>query len=224
MLSLKRAEEWLVEDSKILKRQPHLIIIVPVIIIIVCALFYVVFFYEASVEKVTAIEGKEVADEAALGHYDSAILVSISTEGVRWPDYINITEDGRSTDWYYYYITSEIYGGNATSFCIHFDEGEYKMSYTGGPLVSTSNLTDFISANHLRNWSIDSSDAIQIAKSNTTFSNWLSANTGASLSIMGLEYDQDVKNACWLIEYSDGTYDAVIYIDAQTGAVIDVEV
>ena len=66
------------EDSKILKRQPHLFIIIPVIIIIISASFYILFFYEASSDEITALDGQVMAEAEALSWRDEVQLVHVT--------------------------------------------------------------------------------------------------------------------------------------------------
>lgn len=142
------------EDSKILKRQPHLILILPVIIIIISALFYVVFFNEAS--GITALEERAVADNLAKEWNESAELVNVMGMG-------EIYSGGRCEKWGYSYTSNNpdinLSKGFAVTICAN------GTIYSGELRPPSPSI--------INNWLIDSDEAMEIAKSNPEIKQFL---------------------------------------------------
>ena len=206
--SLRQAEEWLVEDSKILKRQPHLFIIIPVIIIIISALFYVVFFNEAS--GITAMEGKEIADNLAIEWNESAELVHVMGMGQKY-------ENGKCEKWGYSYSNNNTYIFSKGFTVTVFENGSFYIGELERPPSILS----------IKNWSIDSDKVVDIAKSNPNIEQWLNTyrnDDPQSIFLIALTNDTVI----WEIEWSNsGFMDdpkwAQIQIDATTGEVLFVD-
>jgi len=168
---------------------------------------------------ITAMEGKEIADSVAKNWHNDSIFV-----------YLGSMEDsdknGFAEKWYYVYYSpsTKLVENNITRY-----ESTYiyvDASYS--TIMDTEMSVDSEIGTPIKNWTLDSVDAAEIAKKNPTISSYLSkhgnADTGYGLQIT----DKYPTLAVWHIVYLDMGYldaphNAEIYVDAMTGEVLYVE-
>lgn len=184
-----------------------------VIVIVVVGVFAFTYLQNQTepINYFTAMEGKECADTYATDTNITAVLYSVRAVG-------EINNDGESTQWRYIY-------GNYSS------EGEY---ITGFEIVVNSNgsrvfceIERPITNNYISNWTIDSPEALEIAKENPEIKQWLNKYDAAKLETIVVTAGNE--SSIWYILWSDSgviddPHSAVIKLDANTGEVLYVEV
>ncbi len=207
------------DDGKILKRQPHLLIIIPIIIIIISALFYVVFFNETSVDEITAMEGEEIARLKILNWNENAspyIVMRLNDSwGYVYVDYSkNISTDWLTMEWMSVFV---------------YDNGTFTSLNGTGILPQTSQWLYPENRTTIKNWVLDSSEAINIAKSNETISELIKQSENYDIIDMQLGASTEHINPYWAIRFEFEGEEIPIYnlltvitVDATTGEVLEI--
>ena len=90
-MSLRQAEEWLVEENKNLK-----LIVISIVAIIIIAIF-IYLLYDNEVSGNTAMEEREIADNYAINWHDDAVLCYVTM--------FDDNNNGKSNAWYYSYYS-----------------------------------------------------------------------------------------------------------------------
>ena len=169
---------------------------------------------EASLEGISAMEGKDMADEVAISWNSSAILTQVENYNYHVQPYetIRLNSNGESIAWTYVYSDN-----NPTKsltiwyYVIIYENG----TYGSGEIQSHSyrEITD---------WNIDSTEALEIASSYPPFQEWRDSSGKPYLHSMGLiAYPEETR---WNVFFMDsdgwvlGEYS--MWVDATTGEVI----
>ena len=170
----------------------------------------IVYFWNTYKPRITAMEGKSIADQTALKWSSTAVSV--------WAVSSTINYDGRASSWSYEYASEPSLSG----------KGLY-ITVTSDFAVTTSELKFPVDYIPITNWSIDSTDAVNIAKANSTIKEYLSTYSDAKISRMDLvSHYPDNISCVWIVEWnSPGLWDnphwAEVRIDATTGKILMVE-
>ena len=172
------------------------------------------------IEIITAIEGRTFADDVAKKWHDDALLVDVGSMGMS-------DSSGRASKWSYKYISlsTTIIDENITKY-----ERAYVYVMSNGTItVKTAFRVKDEIGEPILNWTIDSDQAVEIAKENSEIKEYLSKYSKAQLGLNLRMEDEYPNNAIWSIGWADqGWFDdphnAHIVIDAHTGEVLEVEV
>jgi hypothetical protein len=144
------------------KKNKRIIIVSIVIILVVVGILVYPLFLDANEaeEGMTAIEGKVIADEVAKEWNDNATLYRVSVGEQSVPT-------GKAGLWQYYYRTFDknFSADRQIVVYVYNETGVYYF-----PLALEANDTP------IRNWEIDSDQAIDIALNNKTLSSYLTTN------------------------------------------------
>ncbi len=185
-----------------------------IVLLVLGGALYYQFAYVKEDEGITAMEGKEIADNIALNWSENATLIQIGTS--------LISESGKADTWYVMYELPTKIGtvGETKEFKV-FSNGTVKEIFSSSGKYWGKSLEE--------NWSIDSDKLISIATSNERMKEWLSNHHDAEIEDFGiginLEYSENP--ICVISWMSWGLWDnpqsARIIIDADTGEVLYVE-
>lgn len=161
-------------------------------------------------QVISAHEGLEKTNSIAKGWRQNATLVVIYSAG-------EVTSEGKATKWRYSYAELSMITNTTKGYdVILSSDGSFTTYETKSPPTRYA----------LSNWTIDSDEAIKIARENPTISTYLSTYKGATIESMAIGANQTCSG--WTIEWSDqgfmdNPHSAKISIDANTGNVIYIE-
>jgi len=194
-----------------MKRESKIIIVVTIVIIMIIA--SIIIGTKRSNKGITAMEGREIADNLANIWNSSAILVNVMGMGVQY-------SDGTCSEWGYSYSSNHLDVNQSKGFLI--------TVYVNGSYI-TGEVEHPPSPLSLQNWSIDSIEAVSIAKSNSEVSEFLQSYPNAKIERIVFIGENIQSNGCLMnIQWSynawiDDPHDIRIWIDATNGDIIDVE-
>jgi len=193
------------------KKTKILICCIVVVMIVVSAI--VVFFVtQKQPSYITAKEGFEKAEPIAKKWNNASVLRGLRS---------GVFQDGRSEGWLYEFIAPFSEGIiGALSVEIYFNGNVKTYEYRG-----QGNFTPRL--NFVPNWTLDSDEAMELAKKNQTIAEYLSKCSEAYAS-MDLSANE-TYSCVWWIEFdypfriTEGSYHATISIDGHTGKVLSAE-
>ena len=179
------------------------VVISIVVILIISATFFI--FYDKD-QEISAIEGKILADEIAQDWNSSVGLVRVNLMTS-----IGGTDNGLAQAWGFSYNCNASSIGFAVTI---FSNGSYVCSEVEPPTPYRIN-----------NWTIDSDEAFEIAKSNPEIKGWLDDHRNAVVQSMTLTAGP--TSTSWGIAWFDSGFiddphTAVIGLNATTGEITNV--
>jgi len=183
-----------------------LIVIVTIVIVILMGTY--VLMKQIFPQKISAKEGEGLAHKIASEWHTNITLVFVQ-------DVAQVDKDGRSEWWMYKYLWLD-----DGSSCI-------EVSVSATREVKTR-FTKYYREPPIINWTIDSTDAMNIAKHNSHIRAFLSEYRDAIIESMFLAHSHIDNKSIWSIYFhSSGMFDnphnARIIIDAHTGEILEVE-
>ena len=196
-------EENPVEGSKNLK----LIAIIIVAIVVISSLFY----FAIQNTRITAMEGREIADGVALDWNNTAVLVTIHNIG-------SVGRSGFSSEWRYTYanFTDDINLTRALDVIVSYD-GTWAINERERPPTRYA----------IVNWTYDSDKIVELARDQSEIEYYLLRFPNAKIETMALSCGLDEQHI-WYILWSnsgfiDDPHSAVIKLDANTGEILFLE-
>ena len=177
-----------------------------IVIIVVASLGYYLVYQKNS--GITAMEGREVADEIAIDWNENAILINVRA--------INMCDDGTSESWVYYYSPTLNIVGNTNCLSVWvFSNSSTRLRYDAEPGDGRP----------INNWDIDSDEAYEIALSNYEVNLFMLKNPKFDTFQLG---HSPSGNFIWYLGWSDNGFldnpsSIYVQIDATTGQVLSVE-
>jgi len=198
-----------------IKRMKIVLLVVIIAVVILSLFVHDQIGNNVNNEFITAMEGKAIADEIALNWSANA-----SFRGVRKAGEMN--NDGTFSSWYYNYWTFTNASWGTVLEIQVFAAGTYEMEEIGTGLL----IND--SVNEIKNWTIDSNEAYEIALSEPSINSFMAHNPLLDGFFLATP-DTNLTTSVWHIEwFYDAGFDdpkwAEIKIDANTGEVLYVEV
>jgi hypothetical protein len=169
---------------------------------------YVLIKKEKTENGISAINCKDIAESEGKKWDSNAFLFRV--------DSIDPMNNGEAKHWEFSYInTSKL----TYIFTVTIASD---LSYTTHLLTNSANVSEIF------NWTIDSTRAVEIAKSYPEIENYISTYSNAKISSISLTgYNPHTYNCSWRIEWNlDNFFDPVgigIKIDGHTGEVMHVE-
>ena len=136
-------------------------------------------------------------------------------------DFTAVSQDGRSEGWLYEFMAPFSEGiVGALSVEIYFNGNVKTYEYRGQGNFTTG-------LNFVPNWTLDSDEAMEIAKKNQTIAEYLSKCSEAYAS-MDLSANETYSCVWWInfdypVPVGEGSYYAEIRIDGHTGKVLSAE-
>ena len=180
------------------------IIIASVIVIILIIASIGIYLMNSGASGITAMEGREIADEVAIAHNNVSKLVYVHGIG-------EINSDGTAYKWRY------TYANESNSLEVIIDSnGGYQMNELENPPSNAQII----------NWTLDSDKIIEIAYSNSIISQYLAEYR--QVDLQSIAFAARLNSSVCSIEwvdwgFMDDPHSARIWIDATNGEVIDVE-
>ena len=180
---------------------------------------------EKKTDMITALDGKNIADTVADKWNMEAILIRVTSTVIG----NGLDDKGESNSWFYIYIVVKEKEDD-TSIC---DELRVEINSKGENEQSTSSMNyNDIKVQPVVDWTIDSDEAIRIAKEDRNVKEFLEVYPD---SIFGMSIESDTSEELnefgkvWIIHWYviEGDYDtlsAKIWIDYTTGDVIFSEI
>ncbi|MHA2277230.1 MAG: hypothetical protein ACXAC2_15760 [Candidatus Kariarchaeaceae archaeon] len=192
----------------------HLISIVLIVIIILSIIISIDNLKNDDEEKgITAMEGKEIAENIAREWNRDAVLVYMR-------DASEMINNGHYLKWRYKYWNNKTY--NDTS-CIEIEIYSEKTVIIDYTKLYEQNERP------ISNWKIDSNRAYDIAVDDAKIKEWLSEYDDEKVDGFSLygSYD-NTTNPCWVIHwyspgFMDDPHNAHIVIDATNGNILEVD-
>ena len=185
------------------------LIIVSVIVIILVIASIGIYLIGGGASGITAMEGKEIADEIALAWNASAVLVGGGGSN-------EILNDGRATCWQFSYH-NDLRGNGTYEFRV--------WVYTDGSNKAEEiRLNAPTNVNAIVNWSLDSDSIMNIALQNSEINSFMKHNPTIDMFIIKGGADTSIWSIYWV--YNAGFDDpkwAQIQIDANTGEILYVD-
>ena len=186
------------------------IVIIPlaiVVVIVIASVGVYLFKGEASVEGITAMENRDIADEIAQEWNSSAILVSVSSGS-------ELSNDGRGEAWYYTYSSNNPDRTSSVGYSIKI------LKNTSDEAYELEHPPSYI---EIEDWNIDSNEALEIGRADPTLKEWeyYERITHYSMGIRG-----STDGPYWFIVFVDSnsglsiSHEYNMWIDATTGEVI----
>jgi hypothetical protein len=171
------------------------------------------------VNVITAFEGYEITYKKSKEWHNDSMLMSIGSMGKH-------DENGKASKWYYEYYSpfTSIEENNVTKYEIIFIFINYKFEL--------SNITDYLVIDEIGepiiNWSIDSDQAVAIAKRDNKIKSFLSKYENSEIGLNLRMEKKYSNNPIWSIGWSDqgwmdNPHNARIIIDAKYGNILKVE-
>jgi len=192
------------------KKMPFIVVMSIVIIIFITALTHILFFSPTD-DKMTAMEGVDIANYVAKEWDSSAILISVTDVD------FNVDKNGESDVWRYIYLDDDAETDNLELFIVKVHPDN---SHTTEIL-----MTDYMTFNHeIEGWTIDSDEVLEIAWAESDFIEFRE-ECGVGEISMGLYYNNSEERAEWeiiILEdkiWKDDEY--LFRIDAETGEILD---
>ncbi len=189
------------------------IIIASAIIIIIVIASIGIYLMGGGAGGITAMEGREIADDLASTWNSSAILVNVMGMGSKH-------SDGTCSEWGY------SYSSNYPD--INISKGYLVTVYADSSYI-TGEVEHPPSPQSLQNWSVDSTEATSIAKSNSEVSEFLSNYPNAKIERIVFVGNNIRSNGCLMnIQWSynawiDEPHNIRVWIDATNGEIVDIE-
>jgi hypothetical protein len=197
----------------------YILVALVVIVIVTASVGYYLITSEASDDFITAMEEKERADDLASDWNDDAILTGVGSMGEK-------NNIGGASGWCYMYISPSncFIEDNVT----HYDTAYIEIFYNGTSVIENNYREDSYYAYPIDNWTIDSSQAHEIATNNSEINLYLQKYPNAGFGYMIKIWDAYPDCTVWYIMYQDWdihdiSIEAGICIDANTGEVLYVE-
>lgn len=186
--------------------------VIGVVVIVVLA-GWVVLVNKPGPEGITAIEGREIADQIALNWSENATLIRVS-QGEE-------SQEGRCFSWFYTYSDSPVINNNTLEIGITVNTNS-QTTVTEEGNISQFELLNGVSI--ISKWVFDSNEAYEIAIDNSEIASFMNHNPKTD----GFFLVNETGNPTWFIDWTyDAGFDnpkwANIQIDANTGEVLYVE-
>ncbi len=188
------------------------LIIVSVIVIILVIASLGIYLMGNGASGITAMEGREIADEVAYEWNNSAELVEIRS--------LIMDNKGYSSGWLYVYASSTEIEYSATGL---------EVSVLANKSYTINEIPHPPSFIPISNWVLNSPEIVETAKLNSEISSFLSQYSDARITSMALvgQNESDLK-CLWTIEWADaGLMDNPhwirIRLNGETGEVYDVD-
>lgn len=185
------------------------IILISLITIFIVIASLGVYLVEDGVNGITALEGKEIADELAHEWSQDAILYAINEGSL-------MVGEGYFQIWGYYYFDSPNVTTATECLGITVESNGDTFIFHNSTIDKTIPISDI---------SLDSDDAYDIAKNNLEIDTYLESNPSVEL----FSLDSSTGIPIWTIEFVEASLVdharwALIQIDANTGEIIFIEV
>jgi hypothetical protein len=204
-----------VGNKEIIMKQPHLILIISTVVIIISALTFVVFFNNSSVEGITAMRAKEIADEYAKTWNSSAVAQELRSR--------SSNEHGFADNWIVSYAIQVNAGENSSLI-------EFSV-YSNNTVIEIPRSEQFYTGYNLEtNWTIDSDYACQIADTCPDLKQWQSTYSDYYLESIGFgrnSYYSDfpICSISWGSSgFLDNPHSCRVIINAENSEIIEFEI
>ena len=190
-------------------KKTRILICCIVVVIIVVSAIVVFFVTQKQPSYITAKEGFEKAEPIAKKWNNASNLCIV------YPRYIS--QDGKSEQWVYIFEAPFSKGIRGELTIKIYSNGNVNTEeYYGGNFIPGLNFVP--------NWTIDSDEAMEIAKKNKTIAEYLSKCPQAGID-MCLRPDETYSCVWWIkfdypVPVGEGSYYAEIRIDGHTGKVL----
>ena len=210
-VTIEQPENDLALKTQAIKNRRNRLLVAVTICIALCLILAGVVIVYWNSRGMTAFEGKEYADETILSICRDGALVSVKGRG--------IANDGRCTQWVFEYLSPS---NNKT----------YEISvYDNGTVVSTSrDIADGRLSVEITDWTLDSTDAFDLAKKDIIFSRFRSENVETIGEIYLRYLDIEISGyyinqttwffSLWSGALFDDPKSAEIYVDASNGEIV----
>lgn len=162
-------------------------LIASLIIIILIALLvsyylqiYPQTYPQTPIKKITAKEAFSIANQSATQWKNDATLYRVATNA--------IGDDGKSSVWWFWFIPNSDYIKRTNIYCTTYVE-ELRLDINGnGKVTKEIGRKDLYDLTIISNWSLDSSDIMEILLQNLSMKNWLEKHEGTTLNGFEIYY------------------------------------
>lgn len=205
-------------------KKSAMIVILVVVIVIVATIAYFFILNDASVEGITAMEARDIAERHALQWDSTAELGHVSAfENDTSIGLLNLSNDGICSQWRFHYVSST----TITNYSRLYYKALIVTVVDGAAFIEEEYMIDVntysASNDSIQEWNIDSPEATTIAQSNATAVQWLS-ESDYRLVKLKLIKDPRYQNPFWIITwlrpYTGESFR--VNIDGVTGEITEV--